>query len=412
MLDFLTESVSGWLGESVGPRGKNASEDVKRVEGALDTLGYFDTKKTDGPTGYYGERLKQGIQKLQKDTGLKVDGVLNPGGPTEHAILAQPGSITPASTPKPKPKPKPAPTVNTIMPKTREQREMTGEFDPLDILDSNVVRRAKVLPFGEDKRTGDLVFAMPQIGVDVLDAISVPGRVLGGKPVSERDVTNLALTMGGGGALLRGGSAVRTGLLRKTPKEPNKKPGEGAQPAASETPPGQASGFDRNALRPDGVDDYATIDKAVARTMNRRSRGQMGRGEPERIVLGAIDDTRASEVSRAVRDTLGRDIDMRNAIHVMDDAHILHAVQRHGDDSIPLKATDFRYVPDVVRTGEIVDISLGNRGQYRNAPSITYRKRIGDEWLYVVEAVSRGNRQNALAPIFHFQTAYKNPAKK
>lgn len=55
---------------------------MAKVETLLDRAKSLDLGKTDGPTGYAGERLFDGIRDFQKRNGLKVDGRLNPGGPT------------------------------------------------------------------------------------------------------------------------------------------------------------------------------------------------------------------------------------------------------------------------------------------------------------------------------------------
>jgi hypothetical protein len=46
----------------------------------------MDLKMTDGPTGFAGQRLLDGIRVFQKQHGLSVDGRLNPGGPTLKAL--------------------------------------------------------------------------------------------------------------------------------------------------------------------------------------------------------------------------------------------------------------------------------------------------------------------------------------
>jgi peptidoglycan hydrolase-like protein with peptidoglycan-binding domain len=45
-----------------------------------------DLKATDGPTGFAGQRLLDGIRAFQKQHGLVTDGRLNPGGPTIKAL--------------------------------------------------------------------------------------------------------------------------------------------------------------------------------------------------------------------------------------------------------------------------------------------------------------------------------------
>jgi peptidoglycan hydrolase-like protein with peptidoglycan-binding domain len=66
----------------VGEGGRNARADVAKIETLLGLAGTLDLQKTDGPTGYAGQRLLDGIRVFQKQNGLRVDGRLNPGGPT------------------------------------------------------------------------------------------------------------------------------------------------------------------------------------------------------------------------------------------------------------------------------------------------------------------------------------------
>ncbi len=75
----------GWfsLGAPVGPHpAPNRRSDVLRVETLLGRAGDYDIGRTDGPTGWWGSRAEGAVRTYQKRKGLKVDGLLNPGGPT------------------------------------------------------------------------------------------------------------------------------------------------------------------------------------------------------------------------------------------------------------------------------------------------------------------------------------------
>ena len=83
---------------SVGMEGRNDRTDVAVAETLLHENGVLDTNQTKGPTGYFGMRADQAIRKFQKDQGLKVDGLMLPGGPTITALQAgnkAPTMITP-----------------------------------------------------------------------------------------------------------------------------------------------------------------------------------------------------------------------------------------------------------------------------------------------------------------------------
>lgn len=79
------------LSAPVGLQGPNKRDDVAKVESHLGRAGYMDLKPTNGPTGYPGQRLVQGIKRYQKDKGLKVDGYLNPTGSTLTSLRADAG---------------------------------------------------------------------------------------------------------------------------------------------------------------------------------------------------------------------------------------------------------------------------------------------------------------------------------
>lgn len=86
----------------VGPIAPNRRADVAKVETFLDRTGDFDLAPTEGPTGYYGTLLQEGITRFQDANGLKRDGLLNPGGETIAALARrlkdQIGPIPPGPT--------------------------------------------------------------------------------------------------------------------------------------------------------------------------------------------------------------------------------------------------------------------------------------------------------------------------
>lgn len=73
------------ISSPVGPDSTNNAEDVARVEIMMDQLGELDLSHTDGPTGYYGERLKQAISAFQKKVGLPETGRIAPSDTTMTA---------------------------------------------------------------------------------------------------------------------------------------------------------------------------------------------------------------------------------------------------------------------------------------------------------------------------------------
>ncbi|MCA1910226.1 MAG: peptidoglycan-binding protein [Magnetospirillum sp.] len=91
--DFFT------LGAPVGPDQPNRREDVIRVETILGNTGHHDLSRTDGPVGYWGQRQEKAVKDWQSQNGLKVDGLLKPGGPTITSLKQAAGGLLGGFTP-------------------------------------------------------------------------------------------------------------------------------------------------------------------------------------------------------------------------------------------------------------------------------------------------------------------------
>jgi peptidoglycan hydrolase-like protein with peptidoglycan-binding domain len=74
------------ISSPVGVTEENLPDDVARVEIMMDHLGELDLRQTDGPTGFYGERLKQAVMAFQKKVGLPETGRLAPADSTMAAV--------------------------------------------------------------------------------------------------------------------------------------------------------------------------------------------------------------------------------------------------------------------------------------------------------------------------------------
>lgn len=67
-------------------RNANADlDDTLRTKTALKSIGYFDTPSY-GMTQYPDEPMFKGIEKFQRDNGLRRDGIMKPGGETATAL--------------------------------------------------------------------------------------------------------------------------------------------------------------------------------------------------------------------------------------------------------------------------------------------------------------------------------------
>lgn len=63
-------------------------EDSATIKLALTSLGYYDDTET-GLSPYGDRQLFHAVTSFQKDNGLKVDGIINPDGPTQKTIKDQ-----------------------------------------------------------------------------------------------------------------------------------------------------------------------------------------------------------------------------------------------------------------------------------------------------------------------------------
>lgn len=91
--DFFT------LGAPIGPDQPNRREDLIKVETILGNSGDFDLPRRGGPTGFWGPDHEGAVKAFQTREGLKVDGLLNPGGPTITAMKSRLGGLLSAFTP-------------------------------------------------------------------------------------------------------------------------------------------------------------------------------------------------------------------------------------------------------------------------------------------------------------------------
>ena len=75
------------LGAPVGRGAANGFADVLGLQKVLSRLGAYDFDIAEGErSGEARPRLVQAIQSFQKDSGLKVDGLINPAGPTIETL--------------------------------------------------------------------------------------------------------------------------------------------------------------------------------------------------------------------------------------------------------------------------------------------------------------------------------------
>jgi hypothetical protein len=96
----LFDSLSDWnlpwfgVGAAVGGDDPPQPADARRTRGALDLLGYRRDAEGDGQAGMLDD-----LRDFQRDNGLKVDGLMNPGGPTEKTLGDKLTEADPADVP-------------------------------------------------------------------------------------------------------------------------------------------------------------------------------------------------------------------------------------------------------------------------------------------------------------------------
>jgi hypothetical protein len=96
----LFETISDWnlpwfgVGAAVGGDDPPQPADARRTRGALDLLGYRRDAEGDGQAGMLDD-----LRDFQRDNGLKVDGLMNPGGPTEKTLGDKLTEADPADVP-------------------------------------------------------------------------------------------------------------------------------------------------------------------------------------------------------------------------------------------------------------------------------------------------------------------------
>jgi len=72
------------LKSPIGTNYRVDPNDLMDTKRALGDLGYYDVPPHRGIDDWTDDATFDGIKKFQQDNGLKVDGFMRPGGPTEQ----------------------------------------------------------------------------------------------------------------------------------------------------------------------------------------------------------------------------------------------------------------------------------------------------------------------------------------
>jgi|GEM_PF-2438281 Putative peptidoglycan binding domain. len=74
------------LNSPIGTNHRVDPDDLMDTKRALSDLGYYDVPPHRGIDDWTDDATFDGIKRFQQDNGLKVDGLVRPGGPTETTI--------------------------------------------------------------------------------------------------------------------------------------------------------------------------------------------------------------------------------------------------------------------------------------------------------------------------------------
>jgi len=83
-------SYRSFVSKTVGPSNSVNENDVLNVKSALNAAGYYAVP-SHGIGPYPDTPMFDGMKRFQRDHGLRVDGVMKPGGPTERTLSARLG---------------------------------------------------------------------------------------------------------------------------------------------------------------------------------------------------------------------------------------------------------------------------------------------------------------------------------
>ena len=74
------------LNQTIGSSYPADPDDVLRTKKGLNRLGFYSVPKEYGMTPWTDDELFEGLKNFQRKNGLAVDGIMNPGGPTQAVL--------------------------------------------------------------------------------------------------------------------------------------------------------------------------------------------------------------------------------------------------------------------------------------------------------------------------------------
>lgn len=106
----------------------------------------------------------------------------------------------------------------------------------------------------------------------------------------------------------------------------------------------------------------------------------------------------SKRVSDVVKNAIGRDVSSFD--HTIDNYAMQHALNKHKNDRIPLKESDFGLVKDIIKTPDSVEYSSKDNG------AIVYKKQYDNRIVYLEEV--RNKRHELAMKTMYWQEATKN----
>ena len=134
--------------------------------------------------------------------------------------------------------------------------------------------------------------------------------------------------------------------------------------------------------------------------------GSKGNGKSS-IYYDVLSPSEAMQLSPDLRPYLAQRPYRRVVRSIPEDA-IRHILTDHGGDQLPMTADHIKLIPRVLRLGELVGVGKHQKGE----AVFIRRMKIGENWLYVVEALRGSSTEWKLRKLtLQLKTAYWSSAK-
>jgi hypothetical protein len=166
-----------------------------------------------------------------------------------------------------------------------------------------------------------------------------------------------------------------------------------------------ADGDVQSMVAPSSAGPAASIQDLVQRATT--GAGDRVRERPAWFVLGKVEEVRAREIAKAIRERNGAEVDVAGFRHYMDQDAVRKVLNDHGNPAreakhgqVAVTPGDFELVPRIIKEGRIADAGATKQGLH----AVVYEAKIGDVFYYV-EEVRTGRQGLAM------KTMWKRPGR-